>query len=186
MRWKYPLRQINGIKPWASLSSAPNIWSSPMVTLHQHCFGVLDWLVPNVYNFCVLNSLLAFLILNPIKVSWINWQWFNSEFWVTWLNGRQTHPEPISNPHWCGIEPTLAHFSISLVTGLSVHSSLEWRKYFNGDVKRIIRWFRTWAGRHSFSKCRCGSHTQNGLSSCSPRKLIIISLLKAAMITHCH
>ena len=68
LRWKYPQRRINGIKPSASLiiSSAPNISSCPLVTLHQHCFGVWDWSVPNIYQFWILCSWLASFSVNPI------------------------------------------------------------------------------------------------------------------------
>ena len=161
-------RQINGTKPSASLisSEAPNSSSCPLVTLHQHSFRVWDWLGPDVDTFWVFDSLLACLSL---LVSWIqdgNWKWLNSDFWVisTWPLQYITELSPIHK--WNPNLITFAHFCISFVTGLSVHSSLNNAHEVIWDVQRC--WFLTWAGRHSFSRCRCGSHTQNGLSSCSP------------------
>ena len=82
---------------------------------------------------------------------------------IAWLLGYST--VMIDAKLWdiVTLKPTLAHFSISLVTGLSVHSFLKQKK--DNDGLWVLR---TLAGQRSFSKCHCGSHRQSAPSSRNP------------------
>ena len=64
--------------------------------------------------------------------------------------------------------PTFAHFLISFVTGLSVHSSLTKKTVWQINLKEWWLFSETWVGPHSFSRCHCGFHKQSELLSCSP------------------
>ena len=64
--------------------------------------------------------------------------------------------------------PTFAHFLISFVTGLSVHSSLTKKTVWQINLKEWWLFSRTWVGPHSFSRCHCGFHKQSEFLSCSP------------------